>query len=233
MSNSKSQRKPVQAIIVAAGSGERMQGKDKVFSLILGKPAIIYSVETLLGCEEVSNAILVLHPDKLDLGHQLLKDYSWGKFVKIVPGGERRQDSVSHGLRELTNATTVVIHDGARPCLTADLIKKGLKEVNGTGAAVAAIPINDTIKKTTIGDIVTETLDRSQLWSIQTPQVFFTDILLAAHRQVKEDVTDDATMVELTGKKVKLFMGSPSNIKITHEADLIIAKEFLKGRSLL
>lgn len=232
MSNSKSQNKPVQAIIVAAGSGQRMQGKDKVFSLILGKPVIVYSVETLLACDEVSSAVLVLHPDKLDLGHQLLKDYSWGKSVKIVPGGERRQDSVCHGLRELTNSTTVVIHDGARPCLTANLIKKGLEEVGGTGSAVAAIPVNDTIKKTTSGGIVTETLDRSQLWSIQTPQIFFTDILLAAHRQVREDVSDDATMVELTGRKVKLFMGSPTNIKITHEGDLLVAKEFLKGRSL-
>ena len=231
MSNSKPQRNLVQAIVVAAGSSQRMQGTDKVFSLLLGKPVLAHSIQTFLSCEEIDRLVVVLQPERIDLGIDMVKKYGWELRVRIIAGGERRQDSVCNGLKALGDSSIVLIHDGARPCIETSLIRESIQAVQETGAATAAIPVSNTIKKTNASDIVTETLDRSQLWSIQTPQVFHTD-LLAAHSTIKQDVTDDAAMVELMGTKVKVFMGAHSNIKITHPTDLLIAQEFLKGREL-
>ena len=232
MSNSKPQRNLAQAIIVAAGSSQRMQGTDKVFSLLLGKPVLAHSIQTFLSCEEIDCLVVVLQPERIDLGIDMVKKYGWELRVTIVAGGERRQDSVCNGLKALGDSSIVLIHDGARPCIETSLIMESIQAVQETGAATAAIPVSNTIKKTNASDIVTETLDRSQLWSVQTPQVFHTDLLLAAHSTIKQDVTDDAAMVELMGTKVKVFMGAHSNIKITHPTDLLIAQEFLKGREL-
>jgi 2-C-methyl-D-erythritol 4-phosphate cytidylyltransferase len=123
-----------------------------------------------------------------------------------------------------------VVHDGARPCVDGAMIETGLREARDTGAAVAAVPVKDTIKAVGTGRVVTETLDREGLWLIQTPQVFRTDLLTAAHEEVSEDVTDDASMLERCGHAVKVFMGSYDNVKVTVPEDVSIVEAVLRGR---
>ena len=216
------------AIIVGAGSSQRM-GRDKVFMPLGGKPLFAWAVDICQSCKLVDQIVIVLNETKLDLGRGLAKDRRWSKVVEICSGGRRRQDSVRQGLNELEDCDWVIIHDGARPFLTADLIRDGLEAAQATGAAVAAVPIKDTVKLGGSDMMVSSTLNRQELWAVQTPQIFRFDIIAEAHEQVKEDVTDDASMVEHTGHKVKLYMGSYNNIKITTPEDLALA-ELIAGR---
>ncbi|MBI2329211.1 MAG: 2-C-methyl-D-erythritol 4-phosphate cytidylyltransferase, partial [Chloroflexi bacterium] len=142
----------------------------------------------------------------------------------VCPGGERRQDSVAAGLSRLSNCHWVVIHDGARPLVTIDLIERGLAAASETGAAVAAVPVTDTIKVAGDDLIVQGTPPRRNLWAVQTPQVFRFDMIAEAYRQAKDEVTDDARLVEQLGYKVRLYMGSYGNIKVTTADDLAIAR---------
>jgi 2-C-methyl-D-erythritol 4-phosphate cytidylyltransferase len=210
-------------IIAGAGSSQRM-GRDKVFMALAGKPLLAWSVDVCQSCKLVDQIAIVLNERKLDLGRKLAAERGWSKVVDICPGGRRRQDSVRQGLNELEDCDWVIIHDGARPFLTLDLIRDGLEAAQATGAAVVAIPVKDTIK---LGDselIVRRTLERQELWAVQTPQVFRFDIISEAHEQIKNDVTDDASMVEQLGHKVKLYMGTYENIKITTPEDLALAE---------
>ena len=128
------------------------------------------------------------------------------------------------GLGQLRNCQWVVIHDGARPLVTVDLIEQGLAEARETGAAVAAVPVADTIKVAGDDRIVRQTLPRQNLWAVQTPQVFRYPVVAEAYRRAKGDATDDASLVEQLGYKVKLYMGSYDNIKITTPDDLALAE---------
>jgi 2-C-methyl-D-erythritol 4-phosphate cytidylyltransferase len=130
---------------------------------------------------------------------------------------------VREGLRELDNCQWVIIHDAARPFLTNELIDSGLSAAHETGAAIAAVPVTDTIKKSDDRGIVIETLNRRQLWAVQTPQVFRSDIITKAYESMTDDVTDDASLVEGLGINVKVFMGSYKNIKITTPMDMAVA----------
>jgi len=224
----KSRVTKIGAIIVGAGSSQRM-GRDKVFMPLGGKPLFAWAVDICQSCKLVDQIVIVLNETKLDLGRGLAKDRRWSKVVEICSGGRRRQDSVRQGLNELEDCDWVIIHDGARPFLTADLIRDGLEAAQATGAAVAAVPIKDTVKLGGSDMMVSSTLNRQELWAVQTPQIFRFDIIAEAHEQVKEDVTDDASMVEHTGHKVKLYMGSYNNIKITTPEDLALA-ELIAGR---
>ena len=216
------------AIIVGAGSSRRM-GRDKVFMSLAGKPLLAWSVDACQSCKLVDRIVIVLNEAKLDLGRGLVKDRRWSKVVEVCAGGRRRQDSVRQGLNELDDCDWVIIHDGARPFLSEDLIGDGLEAAQATGAAVAAVPIKDTVKLGGSDMIVSRTLNRQELWAVQTPQIFRFDIIAEAHEQVKEDVTDDASMVEHLGHKVRLYMGSYNNIKITTPEDLSLA-ELIAGR---
>ena len=118
----------------------------------------------------------------------------------------------------------VIIHDGARPFLTVDLIQKGLEAAKETGAAIAGVPVKDTIKLTDNAGLITETLQRDELWAAQTPQIFKFDIVTAAYNKLTTEVTDDAAAVERLGYKVKLYMGAYNNIKITTPEDLALAR---------
>jgi 2-C-methyl-D-erythritol 4-phosphate cytidylyltransferase len=131
---------------------------------------------------------------------------------------------VAAGLSQLENCDWVVVHDCARPLVTADLIERGLTEARETGAAVAAVPVTDTIKMAGDDRIVHQTLLRQNLWAVQTPQVFRLDIIAEAYRQAKGEVTDDASLVEQLGYKVKLYMGAYDNIKVTTPDDLALAE---------
>ena len=220
----------VGAIIVAAGTSRRMGGVDKIFARLLGQPLIYYSLKAFQDAPEVTKVVLVLSSDNVDLGRDLVDEFQWHKVNHVCTGGPRRQDSVRLGLEKLPESEWIVVHDGGRPLIETTLISRGLEEARDTGSAVAAVPVVDTIKLADSQLIVQRTLERDGLWATQTPQVFQRQILAEAHQRVSEEATDDAAMVERTGNRVRLFMGSYNNIKVTTPGDLRMAEAILRTR---
>ena len=210
-------------VIVAAGTSQRMAGINKLFALLRGKPLLAWSVDTCQRYSLVQQIVLVLNDKDLARGRKLKEERGWSK-VTLCPGGARRQDSVGEGLRQIRNCDWVMIHDGARPFLTLNLIEDGLKIVEEIGAAVAAVPVKDTIKFAADDRLVGETLQRDKLWAAQTPQIFSFDIITRAYENLTTDVTDDCAAVEQLGHKVKLYMGDYENIKVTTREDLALAR---------
>ncbi len=217
------------AVIVGAGRSERM-GADKVFTPLFGKPLLAWSVDVCQNYEPITQITIVLNENNLNTGQRLTAERGWTKVISVCLGGPRRQDSVSEGLKRLEGCKWIIVHDGARPFLTVDLLDAGLEAAKLTGAAAAAIPVKDTIKLSDNDGIVKETLQRSQLWTIQTPQVFRFDVIRKAYEQSNENVTDDASLVEMSGGQVKLYMGSYKNIKITTPEDLALAEVLARGQ---
>jgi len=213
----------VGAVIVAAGSSRRMGGKDKVFALLGGEPVLVRVVDVFQGCEAVDQVVVVLNESSFKQGQQLIAEHGWSKVTDVCAGGARRQDSVLAGLNQLGGCDWAVIHDGARPLVTVGLIERGLEAAKETGAAIAAVPVVDTIKVAGDDRIVHQTPSRQNLWAVQTPQVFRLDIITEAYRRAIGNVTDDASLVEQAGYRVKLYMGSYDNIKITTPDDLVLA----------
>ena len=217
----------VGAIIVAAGNSNRMGGVDKIFALIDGEPLLVRVVDAFQSCTSVDEIIIVLSRKNVERGRQLVREHSWAKVHAVCHGGLKRQDSVKEGLRRLVNCNWVIIHDGARPCINDDLIERGLSAAQQSGAAVAAVPVKDTIKIVTRRGFVQQTPARQSLWIAQTPQIFRYDLIMEAYQQTDEKVTDDATLVERLGQKVEVYMGSYRNIKVTTPDDLAVAELFL------
>jgi len=225
------------AIIVAAGQGLRMQNAyppqeavvGKIFLPLLDKPLISWTVAAFEGCFFVDEIILVLNRADMQKGAVLRETEGWQKVKNIITGGPRRQDSVLSGLKLIKDCQWVVIHDGARPFVTSKLIEEGVREAARSGAAIAAVPVKDTIKVSDSRGKVKETLSRKYLWAVQTPQVFRYDIIKKAYER-EEDVTDDSSLVEKMGVPVKIYMGSYDNIKVTTQQDLKLAEEILKSR---
>ncbi len=209
---------------MAAGRGERMGGVDKMFALLGGKPVLGRVIDVFHQCRSVGQIVVVVAKDNIERCRQLVIGEGWSKVTGVCPGGRRRQDSVAAGLKRLEDCGWVVIHDGARPLVTGALIESGLAEAGETGAAVAAVPVTDTIKVAGDDRIVRETPSRDNLWAAQTPQVFRYDIINEAYRQIAAEVTDDASLVEGLGYRVKLYPGSYDNIKITTPDDLALAQ---------
>ncbi len=212
------------AVIVAAGESQRMGGVDKVQALLGGKPVLARAVEPFQSCRSIDQIVIVVSEQNLERGKRLVAEQGWSKVTDVCLGGRRRQDSVLTGLRRLSDCDWVVIHDGARPLVTVGLIEQGLAEAGETGAAAAAVPVTDTIKVAEDDRIVHQTPPRQNLWAVQTPQVFRYPIIAEAYSQAKGDATDDASLVEQLGYKVKLYMGSYDNIKITTPDDLALAE---------
>jgi len=210
-------------VIVAAGSSQRMAGINKVFAPLGGKPLLAWSVDV---CQEyglIQQIVLVLNDKDLARGQELKEERSWSK-VTLCPGGTRRQDSVKKGLGQIKGCDWVMIHDGARPFLTPEMIEEGLKAAKKTEAAVAAVPVKDTIKAAGDGRLIRETFPRDKLWAAQTPQMFSLDMITMAYENLAAEVTDDAAAVELLGYKVRLYMGDYRNIKVTTREDLALAR---------
>ena len=220
----------VGAIVVAAGSSRRMERVDKTLAPLLGRSLFLHSLQVFDDSELVAKIVLVVSESNAYRCRQLVARGGFRKVVGISIGGKRRQDSVRRGLDLLGETDWIIVHDGARPCVDGAMIETGLSEAQETGAAIAAVPVKDTIKAVGPGRVVTETLDRRGLWLVQTPQVFRSDLLVAAHGEVSEDVTDDASMVERSGHAVKVFMGSYDNIKVTVPEDIGIAEAILRGK---
>ena len=214
----------VGAVIVAAGSSQRMGDVDKMFAQLGGKPVLARVLDVFQSCDLVDRIVVVVNIQSLEKCRQLVAEQAWSRVADICPGGERRQDSVAVGLSRLRDCHWVVIHDGARPLVTEDLIRRGLAEAEETGAAVAAVPVTDTIKVAGDDRIVQDTPLRDDLWAVQTPQVFRFDIITEAYRRAKAEVTDDASLLEQSGYRVKLYMGAYDNIKVTVPSDLAVAE---------
>lgn len=203
---------------------------DKIFAPLVGRPLISHSVDVMEQCPAVDRTVLVLSGRSADEGLSLVRRSGWSR-VTVTVGGSRRQDSVHAGLRQLGGMDWIVVHDGARPLITPSMIETGLSAAQSTGAAIAAVPVKDTVKMVDRDMTVTATPDRSALWLVQTPQVFSAELLERAHREVEEDVTDDASMVELTGGAVRIFEGSYANIKVTTPEDMAVAAHLLAARA--
>ncbi len=220
----------VGAVIVAAGKSERMGEVDKLFAQINGKPLLARVVDTFQECNVVDEIVIVLGKENLERGQKMADEQGWSKVTSLCLGGARRQDSVREGLNMLKDCYWVMIHDGARPLITVDIIEKGLTGAQENGAVVAAVPVKDTMKTVSPGGFVHTTPLRDTLWAIQTPQAFRFSLIQQAHDEIHEDVTDDATMVEKLGHDVKLYMASYENIKITTPEDLALAEIILRNR---
>jgi len=221
----------VGAIIVAAGRGERMGGTDKIFTLLNEMTALEYIATAFEISPYIDYITVVLNENNLSRGESLLRQRGLTKLATICQGGTRRQDSVLAGLNALPQCQWVLIHDGARPLLSQNIIADGLEAAQETGVASAAVPITDTIKLADDNHYVQETLSRQHLWSIQTPQVFRFDIIKAGYMRTATDVTDDATLVETLGIRVKLYMGAYDNIKLTTPSDILLAQILLNQRN--
>jgi 2-C-methyl-D-erythritol 4-phosphate cytidylyltransferase len=220
-------------IVVAAGKSERMgPDVDKVFLSMGTRPILAYSLLAFEQCPLIDGVVLVVRKDRLESARGLVQVFGCSKVQKVVAGGPTRQASVMNGLAEIPDeAGIVAVHDGARPCVTPDLIAETVKTAKRTGAGVAAVKITDTVKEVERGFKVTRTIDRSKLWVVQTPQTFKRDILVAAYEFVAKkrlSVTDEASAVERTGHEVHLVPAPWSNVKITTPDDLALVATLLK-----
>ncbi|MFC2034623.1 2-C-methyl-D-erythritol 4-phosphate cytidylyltransferase [Chloroflexota bacterium] len=226
----RNEQQRVGAIIVAAGSSRRMGGIDKVWALLGGKPILTRVIDIFQKCASIDQIVIVLSRLNLEQGQRLVTEQGWSKVTDVCTGGRRRQDSVVAGLNQLNHCSWVVIHDGARPLVTVNLINCGLQTSTETGAAVAAVPVTNTIKLAGDDRFIRETPPRRNLWAVQTPQIFRFNIIAEAYQQARDEVTDDATLVEQAGYRIKLYMGSYSNIKVTTPNDLAIANVLWKNQ---
>lgn len=218
----------VTAIVVAAGKSERMgTGTDKAFLNLGPRPVVAWSLLALERCADVDKIILVVRKDQINASKSLARMFGISKMFAIVPGGAKRQDSVMNGLKALdVDARFVVVHDGARPCVTSETISEVVKLARRSGAAVVGRHIWDTVKYVEKGTTVTRTEDRAKLWAVQTPQAFDVRLLKRAYEAVveqKREVTDDASAVELIGESVKIYETEKPNLKITTVEDLRMA----------
>lgn len=213
-------------IILAAGRGERFGG-DKIFAELGGSPVLLHSVRAFLAAEVVEELIVVARPGMEFRVAALLQDLDFP--VQVVTGGPRRRDSSLAGV-EVAQGEYVLIHDAARPLVGAELIRRVLRAAEEHGAAVPVLPVVDTLRYAENGFLKPETLPRSGLVAIQTPQGFRRDLLLPALRASEENLPDDAAALLVRGIPVAVVPGDPRNLKITYPEDFTLAAVLLQIR---
>ncbi len=223
----------VYAIIPAAGIGARMGGEiPKQYAMLGDKPILAHTLEVFENCRFVQGIIIVVAPSyEVYCRAEIIEKYNFKKVLNIVRGGIERQDSVYNGLKEISGAEIVVVHDAVRPFLPPKLLEVSIKEAFRWGASAPVLPLVDTIKSVDEDEFSTGTLDRRNLRAVQTPQVFRYHILLSAMERAIHDGlkdTDESATVERTGHRVKLIEGSPVNIKVTTPYDLALAEAILR-----
>ncbi len=220
---------PVAAIVVAAGSGTRM-GYNKQMALLSGVPVLARSLLAFEQAECIRDVVVVTREQEMADVQKLVQEYNITKVIAIVEGGAQRQDSVASGLSALAEDTVyVAIHDGARPLVEPKMIEAVVSNAKQTGAAALAVPLKDTVKLAE-DYLIQKTLDRSQLWAMQTPQVFDLKRYLeaiAVLQEANQSVTDDCQVMEQAGYPVVITPGSYRNIKITTPEDMLIAQVLL------
>ena len=223
----------VTAVIVAAGKSTRMEGVDKIFAPLGGEPLIVSSIKAFENCSRVTEIILVLSEENCAHGKLVCEMHGFKKVKTIIPGGKERSESSYIGIQAADKKSKyIIIHDGARPFITEQMIVDCLNAAVKRGAAAVGVPVTSTIKKVKDGLIV-DTVDRSDLYEIQTPQVFRSDVIKAALKSAidkKLPITDDCMAVEAIGLSPKIVLGTKDNIKITVREDLVIANAIIKSR---
>ncbi|MFQ5675452.1 MAG: 2-C-methyl-D-erythritol 4-phosphate cytidylyltransferase, partial [bacterium] len=226
----------IAAIIVAAGQGSRIGGAlPKQFQQVGGKPLLAHTLQRFEACEQVHDLVLITPAEwETYAAKEIVDRFDFKKIRKIVTGGKKRQDSVYAGLCALEGPPVIVlVHDAVRPCVSSEKIGEVIEACGKHDAAILAVPVKDTIKVAKDG-FVTDTLTRSQLWSVQTPQAFRYQLLSRAYEKAFADgvyQTDDSALVERLGVQVKIVMGEDENIKVTVPRDLQLAEQILLERT--
>ena len=220
-------------VIVSAGRGSRMKADiNKQFLKIGDKEVIAHTIDKFYNNENIGEIIIVVREDEKEFFQENVIDKYGYKNIKIAFGGKERQDSVYNGLKALDkNCEIVLIHDGARPFVTDEIIETSIECAQKYNCAIVGVPVKDTIKIVNENNDVCDTPSRNKLWSIQTPQVFDYSLIMKAHEKAKVDKyygTDDSMLMEYLGYNVKVVEGSYNNIKITTPEDLKIAEEILR-----
>ncbi|WP_013399824.1 2-C-methyl-D-erythritol 4-phosphate cytidylyltransferase [Parageobacillus thermoglucosidasius] len=221
-----------EVVIPAAGQGKRMKaGMNKQLIELRNEPLIVRTLKVFENDEWCRGIIVVINEAERTQFEQLFSRFHIKKITAVVGGGKERQHSVYNGLRAVKNSDIVLIHDGARPFVTIEQIHELVNEAKEHGAAIPAVRVKDTIKKV-CDQFVEETVERSGLWAVQTPQAFHVSLVLRAHEQAQKDGyigTDDASLVERIGGKVKIIEGDYRNIKLTTPDDLLFAEVILSS----
>ncbi len=231
----------VEAIVPAAGSGTRMKAAlPKPLLKIDGKPIIVHTLEALAKNRDIKIILVAVNKDNLNRFKKVIGRYKIGKSLVFVSGGRTRGDSVENCLKQVSGETDfVLIHDAVRPFISQALISRLIRDVKESQAIICGVPVKATLKKiafscqlSAVRDLtVAETLDREDIWEIQTPQVFDKALLTEAYKRYgNSSGTDDASLVEKMGQKVKVIEGSYFNIKITTPEDLVLARAILKEK---
>ena len=233
------------AIVLSAGQGKRMGTSiQKQYIELCGKPIICYCLEAFEKSEIIDDVIMVAGAGQEDyVTEEIVNKYHFGKVRAVIPGGKERYDSVWNGLKAIRDGMAgeeakegyVYIHDGARPFVDEQIIKRGYACVKANRACVAGVPSKDTVKIVDENQFAVNTPVRKYVWIVQTPQVFETELITQAYKNLmehdRENVTDDAMVVEhLSGTKVRLVEGSYENLKVTTPEDLVLAEALLKKR---
>lgn len=229
------------AVILAGGQGRRMQSQvQKQYMLLGGRPLIAYALEVFEN-SPVDEIVLVSGAGEEDyVRREIIEPMGLKKVTAVVAGGKERFHSVYEGLKALEACDYVLIHDGARPLVTKEIIKSAIEGAAAEGACVVGMPVKDTIKVSDAKGYAVDTPDRRLLWQIQTPQAFSYPLVKGAYDTLMENealqygITDDAMVVETcTAARVKLVEGSYENLKITTPEDLVVAEALLHSRQLV
>lgn len=222
----------ISCIVPSAGIGKRFENKDKLFLNLCGKPVIVHTLKIISKSSLISEIILVVHKTKINQAKSIIQKYNLFKVKKVIGGGKTRQESVYLGLQEASPCDYAVIHDGGRPLLNDNLLKKVILGARKEGACCPIISAKDTLKEVE-DKFVKKTLNREKIYFAQTPQAFKYDLIIRAHKEAKKNnfhSTDDASLVEKLGKNVKAIMGDEDNIKITTKEDMLFAEIVLKKK---
>ena len=222
------------AIIVAGGSSQRM-GFDKLFATIAGEPVIAHAIRAFEHAPSASEIIVVTRKERHDEIRKIGRDAGFKKVRSIVSGGERRQDSVRAGLDRIDpESKYVAVHDAARPLITPEQIERTFEQCRVHGAAALAQAVNDTLKRADANLVVSGSIDRDQVYAMQTPQIFERKLIEDAYRAVYAEnisVTDEVSAVERLGHKIALVLNDDFNFKITYPRDLPVAEFILRERT--
>ena len=210
-------------------------GFDKLFAVIAGEPVIAHPIRAFERATSVDEIVVVAREDRHDEIRKISRDKGFKKVLSIVPGGERRQDSVRAGLDRINHdAKYVAVHDAARPLITPKQIERAFEQCRVHGAAALAQPVNDTLKRADADLLVVGSVDRHQIYAMQTPQIFERKLLEDAYRAVYAEnilVTDEVSAVERLGYKVALVLDDDLNLKITYPRDLPVADFIIRDRA--
>lgn len=221
------------AVVPAAGSSSRMEGQDKILLPLGDVPLFLHTLRALDACPRIHEIVVVTREDLIVPISQLCRDAALEKVTRVVVGGASRAESVLRGIRETDpDAALIAIHDGARPLVSQALLDAVIARAEESGAAAPAVPVKDTIKRA-VGHVVESTPDRSELFAVQTPQVFDADLIRGALARALEEgaeLTDDCSAVERMGMKVSLTEGDYMNLKVTTPEDMVLAEALLDWR---